>query len=213
MTPLILLSALACTGDTTTTDTVVTEPEPTHPNVPEGYEYKWSTDTCTQGDGSEGSNVYMLAEGFAADDGTAEVRETWYWFFGGEWEDDCIDEWTYDGEIAGRSPASFGASEAEAMLETTMALPDPQCGILYNGIFDQDDTAYEEQAWKTWVILEYLSSWGNPNEHMQVFMVYGENADRVDYSYANGVFTPDDPDIYDLPAHFTWEAHACIGSG
>ena len=131
----------------------------------------------------------------------------------GDWEDDCLETWTYDGEVAGRSPATFGASEAEAMLETTMALQDPQCGILYNNIFDQDDTDYEEQAWKTWIILEYLSSWGNPNEKMQVFMVYGENGDAVDYGYANGLFEPDDPEDYDLPAHFTWEAHKCIGSG
>jgi hypothetical protein len=212
MTSLILLSALACTGETEDTGTELVT-EPTHPNVPDGYEYKWSTGTCTQGDGSEGSNVYMLGEGYASDDGTVEITETWYWFFGGDWEDDCVEPWIYEGEIAGRSPASFGAGEAESMLETTMSLPDPVCNILYYGIFDQEKTDYEEQAWKAWVILEYLSSWGNPNEQMQVFMVYGEDGDSVDYSYANGEFLPDDPDVYDLPAHFTWEAHACIGSG
>ncbi len=99
------------------------------------------------------------------------------------------------------------------MLETTMSLPSPACNILYYGIFEQDKTDYEEQAWTVWVILEYLSAWGNPNEKMQVFTVYGDNGDDYNYSYANGVFTPDDPENYDLPASFTWEAHMCIGSG
>jgi hypothetical protein len=212
MTTLIFLSFLACADDTDDTGETITEPEVFHPNVPEDYKYKWSTDGCSQSDGSDGSNVYMLAEGSADEDGIVEIRETWYWFFGGNWEDDCLETWTYDGEVAGRSPATVGASEAEAMLETTMSLPDPQCGILYNGIFDQEDTDYEEQSWKAWVILEYLSSWGNPNEKMQVFMVHGENGDAYDYGYANGAFEPD-TDEYDLPAHFTWEGHKCIGSG
>jgi hypothetical protein len=212
MTAWILLNLFGCTGDTADTGDTETEAEVFHPNVPEGYEYKWATGNCTQGDGSEGSNVYMLGDGYAAEDGSVSVDETWYWFFGGDWDDDCFEEWTYLGDVATRSPAGFGASEAEDMLETTMSLPNPVCGILYNKIFDQDDTDYEEQSWKTWIILEYLSTWGNKNEQMQIFMVYGENADAVDYGYANGVFLPDTNE-YELPAHFTWEAHKCIGSG
>ncbi len=212
MTTWILLSSIACTGDTVDTGDSGPPEEVFHPNVPEGYEYKWSTDSCTQGDGDPGSNVYMLAEGHADADNNVEITETWYWFFGGDWEDDCYEEWSYEGEVANRSPASFGASEAETMLETTMSLNEPKCNLLYSGIFEQEDADYEEQAWKVWVILEYLSSWGNPNERMQVFTVYGEDGDSYDYSYANGVLEPDTEE-YDLPAHFTWEAHKCIGSG
>ena len=213
MTIWLLLSAFACTSGTEDTGDTGTYIEPVHPNIPEGYEYKWSPDGCTQYDGSEGSSVYLLAEGYAASDGEVHIDETWYWFHGGDWSQDCIDAWSYDGEVSHRSPASFGASEAEQILETTMSLPSPECGILYYMIFDQEKTDYEEQEWPAWVVLEYLTSWGNPNEKLGIFMLYGvDGYDSADFDYAVGAFSPDTEE-YDLPAHFTWEGNMCIGSG
>ncbi len=78
MTSILLFALVGCGADTVDSADTGPAPEPIHPNVPEGYEYKWNTDGCTQADGSEGANVYMLAEGATTEDGTASITETWY---------------------------------------------------------------------------------------------------------------------------------------
>lgn len=213
----------ACTGETTkdTTPTETGDSGPgTHPNVPEGYEYKWDTDGC--GDDGTSTQVYMLAEGSTDESGHLELRETWYWFFGGDWEEDCIDVIEYSGDaVAASVMDSLQASEAEEGYDATMTKSEDGCpGMNYLYLWnhpDKEDWDYGDGLDQDVIIVfDTLTPWGVPNQDnaMLVFMFYdmGRSSYRGDTDYARGVFLPDTETLAP-PAHYTWEGSMCVGEG
>lgn len=215
------LFVVGCTDptskDNTPTETGDSAPQ-YHPNVPDGYEYKWDTDGC--GDSGTDTQIYMLAEGSTDASGHLEMQETWYWFFGGDWEDDCIDVIQYSADAVGDSVMdSLQASEAEEGYEGTMTKTEDGCpGMNYLYLWNHPD----KRDWQYGdgldqdiiVIFDTLTPWGVPNQDnaMLVFMYYdlGRTGYRGDADYARGVFLPDTEDLAP-PAHYTWEGSMCVG--
>lgn len=224
LVPLIALAALACTPttpkDNTPVDTNTDTGTGIHPNVPPGYEYKWDTDGC--GTDNSQTQVYMLAEGSTDENGRIDMTETWYWFFGGDWEDDCIDVIHYGGSaVASSVMDSLQASEAEEGYEARMTKVEDGCpGMNYLYLWnhpDKEDWDYGDGLDQdVIVVFDTLSSWGNLNQDnaMLVFMYYylGRTGYRGDTDYARGVFLPDTEELAP-PAHYTWEGSMCLGDG
>lgn len=191
-----------------------------HPNVPPGYEYKWDTDGC--GDDGTDTQIYTLAEGSSDADGNFTMTETWYWFFGGDWEDDCIDVIQYSGDRV--SPAvleQLSASEAEEGYEALMTKAEDGCPMM-NYLYlwdhrDKEDFEYGDTLEQdTFIVFDNLSPSGNLNvdNAMLVFMYYDTGGGRYsgDTDYARGVFLPD-TEVLAPPAHYTWEASMCLSGG
>ncbi|MCB9762389.1 MAG: hypothetical protein H6739_21510 [Alphaproteobacteria bacterium] len=219
--PLALLAG--CTGSDKDADDSAAADDSAiqfHPNVPDGYEYRWDTDGC--GEANDQTQVYKLATANSTEAGRLTVTETWYWFFGGDWEDDCIDVIEYTANAVPNSTLeALGAGEAEEGYQGMMTKVDegcPQMNYLYLWDHpDKDDFEYGDPLeQEVIVIFDNLSPSGNLNYEnaMLIFMGYnvGNNRYTMSYDYATGVFNPQ-TEILGPPADYTWEASICLGEG
>lgn len=218
---LALSLTTACKGGDVSGDSAAADDSTTsefHPNVPEGYEYKWDTDGC--GEDNDDTQVYRLAEGSSTAEGALQITERWYWFFGGDWEDDCIDTIVYEGDrISAGTLNQLGLSENEEGYDTMMTKSEDNCPQL-NYLYlwnhpNADDAEYGdplEQA--TLVVFDTLSPSGNLNvdNAMIVNLAYEvrSNSYSLASNYGRGVFMPD-TDVNEPPAHYTWESDDCYG--
>jgi hypothetical protein len=203
-----LLVLVACSGGgpNKTDDSVAgsgdSEPA-TDPNVPEGYEDKWDT----SGGGCEGSrwgntSAYLLAEGSSDAEGNFTATETWYTFNGGDWEDDTVDIYSYEGVAMTRSELNaLDASEAEE-------------GYVVEKTAIQDESGSWGAEGERGLVFDTLTPSGNLNweNAMLVFMYspgWGDSEEwRANTDYARGVFLPDG-EVLGPPAHYTWAGHNC----
>ncbi|MCB9795773.1 MAG: hypothetical protein H6741_24015 [Alphaproteobacteria bacterium] len=219
---MLLAATVACGEKDGTQDSTPVDTDPgTHPLVPEGYEFRWDTDGC--GETNEDTQVYILGEARTDGSGTVTATERWFWFFGGAWEDDCMDVIDYSGtEVADATLNSLNASEAEEGYDTQMTKSEdgcPQMNYLYLWDHpDKEDFEYGDTLdQRVILIFDTLSPSGNLNYEnaMLVFMGYEmqSNTFSMDIDYARGVFTPDSEDVLGPPASYTWEGSMCLGDG
>ncbi|MCB9746527.1 MAG: hypothetical protein H6740_28385 [Alphaproteobacteria bacterium] len=197
--PLCALGLLACGEKDGSTDSTPADSDPgTHPLVPDGYEFRWDTDGC--GDTNEDTQVYILGEATTTGNGTVTASERWFWFFGGAWEDDCMDGISYSGSAVSQGTLnSLDASQAEEGYDAQMTKSEdgcPQMNYLYLWDHpDKEDFEYGDTLdQRVILIFDTLSPSGNLNYEnaMLVFMGYEmqSNTFSMDIDYARGVFTP-----------------------
>ena len=212
---------VACKGGDSGDDSGATDDSTAsefHPNVPEGYEYKWDTDGC--GEDGDNTQVYRLAEGSSTAEGTLQMTERWYWFFGGDWEDDCIDTIVYEGDrISAGTLNQLGLSENEEGYDTMMTKSEDGCpSVNYLYLWDHPDAKKVEYGdpleQATLVVFDTLSPSGNLNVDNAMIVNLAYEVRSSSYSlasnYGRGVFMPD-TDVNEPPAHYTWESDDCYG--
>lgn len=225
---LLLISSLAllgCSkGDAVDTSPVEDTGPGVHPNVPEGYELFWDTDGC--GASGNETQAYVLGEGSISEDGeTLTMTETWYWFFGGDRSDDCIDtfEFTSGTKLTSAQLANFNASEAEAGYYGVYTKTENNCpGMNYYATWShpgEDGFEYgDDISAEMILIFDYANPNGNLNyeNKMLVFAYIGEDGSFTwgDTNYDSaGVFTPTGDDAAGPPATVTWEPSFCFDGG
>ncbi len=174
-----------------------------HPNVPEGYEY-WDVTACEDGE----TRYYRLAEGRSDADGNLDLTERIFYFYGGDWEDDVIDTYSYVGtRMTTAEMLAIENTEHEegyAVLRTGVDIQSGSWGsddedmLLTFDTLTPSGTLNWENAMLVYRYRE--SSWGD------------EDGWRGDYDFARGEFWPDDEDDPVPPATYTWQSKDCAGS-
>lgn len=218
----MLLMALACTkapddGPIASDSGGTDSGEQVHPNVPEDKWGIWQHEGCN--DGAD-TIVYIVAEGNTDADENLVLEEKWYWFFGGAWEDDCIDTLTYTGEAVPQSyHQSFEATESEEGYAGQVKKTDDGCPQMnYLSTFkhpDADDFEYGDTMKMDFVTFyDTLTPSENPNHEngILVFMYFGESPSYPwgATDYARGTITPDDESVHGPPANYIYETSMCF---
>jgi hypothetical protein len=205
---------VACKGaaDTDTSgDTDDTAADEGHPLVPDEYQYVWDIDGCTNSQGQEGANVYILGEATADEDGVLAGSESWTWFFPEEgWDDDCIDTFDVTGTIAGGF-GIFQCPECEEKYDVVREPDSESCSLRYNDLFGLE----EEPDPVAYASLQMFDFEDDGGVEMPVMLVYVSHAD-VDGNYApetedwgTGSIEPEGSDV-GHPATFAWMHDLCV---
>jgi len=218
---MFLFSLLACGEKDHSGDPKDTSVEDEcHPNLPyESACLTWQFDGCNEG---ADTWVARIADGSTDADGDFTLTETWYWFFGEGWDDDCIDviEYKNPSPLTQASLNSLNAGEAEIGYGATMTKKEdgcPQLNYLYLWDHpDKEDFEYGDELEQDVVfIFDVLTPSGNLNweNRMLVFVGYNisGNSYAMNTSYATGTYGPEDEsNPLAPPASFTWESTACL---
>jgi len=188
-----------------------------HPLVPEKYRYLWNTGGCETTDGKSGVQVYILVDegdGSADASGSLTATERWYWFYGGEWDEDCVDTFQLTGEFKVFDYTMLGCSECEEAYEVTRRLTEASCGLTYYHIFALEERP-DEEAYQAMVLFDTLTPSGNPNVDNKMLVMNGSRTEggayAMDYDYARGHAFPDDEPGY--PSAYDWVGDKCFGRG
>jgi hypothetical protein len=221
--PLLVLS-VSCTKDEVVDTSPPEDTDPgIHPNVPEGYELFWNTEGC--GDDGDQTQVYIIAEGSISEDGQSMTgTEKWYWFFGGDRSEDCIDTFEFNGSqrLTSSQLEQFSASQAEAGFAGTYKKTENNCpGMNYYATWGhngEDGFEYgDEISANMALIFDYLTPNGALNWENKA-LVYAYVGDSTAWTWGDtsydpaGVFTPTGDDPVGPPADITWEPSFCFGT-
>lgn len=197
------------------------DPNWVHPLVPAGYEYLWQTDGCTTDKGKPGDQVYILAEGTVDASGAMVVQEHWYWFWnGGDWEDDCVDTIEITASLTGRDLGASGCSVCDEGYEGSRRVVEDNCGLNYKYRFVDARKPDDKMTYPVFILFDSITPSGTPNVDNAMF-VFTHNADNdgdfdfgsVQEEYATGHVYPDDPDAnYGYPGTYDWLGDRCYRS-
>mgnify|MGYP006928162721 CR=1 FL=1 len=217
---MLILTLLACGEKDDTGPGVDTAVESEcHPNLPYPEAcYTWQFDGCNDGNDTW---VAKVADGRTDADGNFTMTETWYWFKGEGWEDDCIDVFEYKNAspLTAASLQALNASEAEEGFKATMTKVTDGCpGNNYLYLWDhpdKDEFEYGDGVEQEVVLIFDTLSSGNLNfeNRMLVFVGYnvGGNSYTMRTDYATGTYSPEDEsNPLDPPAGYAWETSSCL---
>lgn len=210
---------VACKGDDDAEDTGSEDTggeTDYHPLVPEKYRYMWDTDGCTTEEGKPGVKVYWLVdegEGSANAMGHFTATERWYWFTGDR-DNDCVDEFSIQGDYATFDYGMLGCSECDEAFEIRRTLGESGCNYTYYSIFGLEERP-EEEIYDAIVLFDTLTPSGNPNMDNRMLVVQGsETPDGyvMNRDFAIGHIYPEGEE-YTFPASYDWLGDACFGTG
>lgn len=195
---------LGCTGsaekDAETLDTSVSSDEEWHPLVPEDQRYFWETSGC-----DNRSRTYIVGDASSDADGSITVTESHVRFYGGEdddWEDDCVDVYTYEGSAMTRSELNnVEATTYEEGWAVERELTEGGCsGGWGDGsgdylfVFDTLTANGQLNVDNGMLVLQYTKGgWGGDDEEW-----------KADTDYARGVYHPEDQENPMPPASYEW---------
>lgn len=200
----MLLILLACAGPAPTDDTDVQDTGPAfHPNAPDQETWdRWALSLeCQAQWGNGDTRVYKVGTLVSDADGGLTGSEKWYWFYGGDWADDDVDTFTYEGSALTLAEVQGEVGPADEGFMTLATLADDQSRQHWGD--GEADVAF---------YFDYLGPSGNLNLDNKMIVYRGAEGyrgwDVSEYSASERSYYQPDGEIGGA-ATWIWEAQDC----
>jgi hypothetical protein len=217
---LLTLLAIGCTkatDDSSPTDSV----DEVHPNIPEGYELQMNNgEGC--GDNGTQTAAYVIGQGSTTVKSNGDIdfqgTETWYWFHGGDWSQDCVDHWEYEGYDVPKNAHGIEVADEGYYGNYRKVEPNGCEGQNYLYIWDhpdKDDFEYGELPTVQFLAaFDTVTPSGNPNMDNRFVFFHHVGKDStfryVDANYDTAAIITPETDVHGPPATYTWWHAFCF---